>query len=65
MTESQYVLTLALAVCNLGDRVFGHKTKKLKTPSKGQLISKSLFSVFNSPKKRMKTIRIEVQALLL
>ena len=32
----------------------------LIAPSKGQLISKCLFGVFNSPKKRTKTIRLEV-----
>ena len=30
------------------------------TDCKGQLVSKSLFDVFNSPKKRTKTIRLEV-----
>ena len=33
---------------------------ELATITKGQLISKCLFGVFNSPKKQMKTIRLEV-----
>ena len=36
------------------------QTRSSVVSSKGQLISKCLFGVFNSPKKRMKTIRLEV-----
>ena len=38
----------------------GEEETKYLEQVKGQLISKCLFGVFNSPKKRTKTIRLEV-----
>ena len=48
--KTKNVMNLALLEITLHDNAM----------HKGQLISKCLFGVFNSPKKRTKTIRLEV-----